>query len=244
MGAARSVRLHHLAPYTGAMKLKPIHCALTLLALPLLTGCNAASRGNLAMPATTAPHYGTFWGGRIPAAMPTEGKVGGLPTYGVPHQLPGRNTWISSFVLTKDPWIFRDSDPYSEGGLAGSGISQVERAQPAQLQSVDVRWHDAVFSNGQGTESWSLLNKRGFISHWWLMIDAVDGAPLSRFSVFSAVVNDTNDDGVLNDKDAVVAILTDGNGRHAEVATPEHMQLAAVHYMPETEMLGFEVRED
>lgn len=196
------------------------------------------------MPATTAPRWSGYGTGRIPTAMPTEGAVEGLGTYGIPFQLPGSETWISSFVITEDPWLFRDPDQFSEGGLAGSGVTQAGSSRPAEFRSIDVRWHDAVFSNGQGTESWSLLNRRGFISNWWLLLDSTEDASFARLSVFSAVIDDTNGDGFLDNMDAAVAIVTDGEGRHIEIATPEHMQLAAVHYLRDTQMLGFEVRED
>ena len=176
--------------------------------------------------------------------MPIDGEVKGLPVHGTPVQLPGRNTWLSSFVITKDARFYRDADPFSEGGLAGSGRAQADRGRPPEFHSVQVRWHDALFSDGRGTESWSLLNKRGFISNWWLMTQYTDEGPVSQINVFSAVVSDTNSDGYLDDKDAAVAILTDGSGRGAQVATPEDMQLTAVHYVADSQMLGFEVRED
>ncbi len=176
--------------------------------------------------------------------MPVEGAVEGLPVHGSPVQLPGHDTWISSFVITKESSIFRNSDPFSMGGLAGSGGSQADQSSPPQLHSIRVRWHDALFSNGRGTDSWSLLNKRGFISNWWIMAEDVDGSPISQFNVFSAVISDTNNDNFLNDKDAAVAIITDGSGRNIQVATPEHMQLVTVRYWADEKMLGFELRED
>ena len=226
------------------MKSKLMILALALSFPPLLTGCTGPYQNSNAMPTSIESYAPSYWGGRVPASMPVEGEVEGLPTYGIPFQLPGSPTWISSFVITEDPGFFRDSDTFSEGGLAGSGAAQADLRRPAEFKSVEVRWHDAVFSNGEGTKSWSLLNRRGYISNWWLLLDSSRGEPTSRLSVFAAVINDTNDDGYLDNLDAAVAIITDADGRHAQVATPAHMQLTAVHYMPGPQLLGFEVRED
>ncbi len=226
------------------MKSSQIILSLALVSLPCFTACTYPSGVKHRMPETTAQFVNRHWSGRVPVAMPVEGPVEGTPVHGVPVQLPGRATWISSFVITKEASIFRDADPFSEGGLAGSGIAHADQNLPPQLHSIDVRWHDALFSNGHGSESWSLLNRRGFISNWWIMAEVVDGFPRTQFNVFSAVVRDTNGDKVLNNKDAGVAIFTDGSGRNIEVATPEDMQLVAVHYRADVKMLGFEVRED
>jgi hypothetical protein len=225
--------------------MKPSHLAflLTLFVAPLLTGCQVQYRQGASIPSTTASHRSNS-SHRVPVAMPVSGEVKGVPTYGIPFRVPGHKTWISSFVITKSRSIFRDSDPFSEGGLAGSGQAAADSIRPHQLRAIDVRWHDAVFTDGRGGKSWSLLDRRGFIAHWWMLVDNSEGRVTTQLSIFSAVIDDTNSDGFLDNKDAAVAILTGGDGRHANMVTPRHMQLAAVRYVPEHKLISFDLRED
>ncbi len=225
------------------MKSSQFAVILSLAAVPFLTGCEVHRLQSGAMPATEVQHWSNSRD-RVPVAMPTTGKVEGVPTYGSPFQLPGHMTWISSLVITKNSSFFRDSDPYSEGGLAGSGMASADAALPPQFRSIEVRWHDAVFTDGRGGDSWPLLGQRGFVSHWWLMLDYTDGVPISQLSIFSAVIDDTNGDGLLDNKDAAVAILTDADGRNPHVVTPRHLQLASMRYMAKSKLIGFEMRED
>ncbi|MDF1838955.1 MAG: hypothetical protein P1V35_13875 [Planctomycetota bacterium] len=225
------------------MKTSQFALILSLASLPFLAGCKVNHLRTGAMPSTEVQHWSNPRD-RVPVAMPASGKVEGVPTYGAPFQLPGHRTWISSLVMTKANSFFRDSDPFAEGGLAGSGTASADAALPPQFRSIDVRWHDAVFTDGRGGDSWSLLGQRGFVSHWWLMLNFTDGVPVSQLSIFSAVIDDTNGDGTLDNKDAAVAILTDGNGRNPKIVTPRHLQLASMRYMAESDLIGFEMRED
>ncbi len=225
------------------MKSSQFAIVLSLITLPFLTGCEIHRMQSGAMPDTQVQHWNQSRD-RVPAAMPTTGEVDGVPTYGTPFQLPGHKTWVSSLVMTKGNSIFRDSDPFSEGGLAGSGTTSANATLPPQFHSIEVRWHDAVFTDGRGGESWSLLGQRGFVSHWWLMLDVADNKATSLLSIFSAVIDDTNGDGFLDDKDAAVAIIADGNGRNPHVVTPRNLQLASMRYMAKSNLIGFELRED
>ena len=181
---------------------------------------------------------------RVPAEMPVSGKVEGIRSYGVPFWIPGTQTWISSLLITKPRGWFRDSDPFSEGGLAARGHTQQDGVADKFMTDLDIRWHNALFVDRSNGEHWSLTDQRAFFSHWWLVLDTADGAPVVQAMVFAATLTDTNGDGKLDNQDATVAVITDADGRHAQAVTPADAQLSTVHYFSGGDYLAFELRYD
>ena len=182
--------------------------------------------------------------GRVPVAMPTEGTIEGLSTYGNPIPVPGHNTWISSFVISKQTSFFRDKDPFDEGGLATQSELASSKGPAFRVASNNIRWHNAALSDRATGESWTLLQGRGFLSRWWSVFSIEDKNPVATMHVFAATIEDTNGDGFLDDKDAAVAILTDGSGRGARIVTPGDAQLSGFGLHDKQGFLTFQLRID
>jgi hypothetical protein len=60
---------------------------------------------------------------------------------------------------------------------------------------------------------------------------------VATFLLFIATTEDTNHDGMLNNLDARVAILTDASGRHPRVITPPDAQVWTTTYDTENDKL-------
>ncbi len=180
---------------------------------------------------------------RVPVAMPTAGEIEGQRTYGVPMQMPGHTTWLSSFVITKHKAFYRDKDPFVEGGLAVDASTKSARPSP-RLITRPIRWHNAAFVDRADGSQWTLLEDRGFLSHWWVVTQPVDNQWVSSLQVFAATIDDTNGDGTLDNKDACVAILVGGDGRNARIVTPRNTQLNTVRLHENAGYVTFELRFD
>gem|GEM_PF-6991358 len=226
----------------GAMNLRNQRLSLLAVFSMACLGCTTPVRSE-----TDGVPGARIWRtppGRVPVAMPIHGPIEGQRTYGVPYPLPGHNTWLASFVITKAKAWYRDGDPFAEGGLAASGASSTTADSEISLREAPIRWHNAAFVDRKTGAHWSLLEDRGFLSRWWVLLEERDGIPVSRIMLFAATLSDTNGDGYLDDEDAAVALLTTGDGHNATVVTPPDAQLHAVHYYAEEDLLVFELRID
>lgn len=210
-------------------------------------------QGRTAMPRTANFGSRPVAQSRVPAAMKTGGEIDGQLTYGSPYRLPGQTSWISSFTVTKSRSLFRDSNPFSEGGLASKGAHYDDgTAPPERLRSAPIGWHNAIFVDRASGEEWPLLKERGFLSKWWMLLEPVpqewkDGEPYVQASsalLFAATLVDSNGDGRLDDRDASTAVMTAGDGRGARPVTPPGTQLSSIGYLAGENALAFSLRLD
>lgn len=205
--------------------------AALLCCLPALTACTATPRHD---PNTISP-------------TTTERPVEGRPTFGEPIAISGHTTVLVPFSIETDKGLFQDSDPYTRGGLRLQGTYASGYPTWVIRAGSNVRWHNAVFRDLATEEAWPVLEGRGIIAEYHVFhhprVEAQD-PPSTRALVFIAVVEDSNRDRVLNDLDARVAILTDGDGRNPRVVTPRDAQVWAVQYNPQTDMLLFQIATD
>lgn len=204
--------------------------ALTSCHIPVLDPSVPLSTGSLGL--------------RTPVPMRPEGPIEGLRTYGAPIKVSGHPVWLSPFVITRPRSIFRDSDPFAEGGTAVQGDSYDDGTEGAWLAMNDVRWQNALFVDRDSGEQWNLLDRRAYVSRWWLVVTQGEGEPVSERMIFAVTVDDTEKDQDLDDQDACVALMTDGAGRDPVVVTPPEAQLAAVRLHAGGRYLSFELRFD
>ena len=186
---------------------------------------------------------------RDPSPMRISGRIDGIPSYGMPFRLPGHATWMTPFVVAQQSSIFRDADPFTKGGLASKSDKDQAFLFQDQLATIPIRWHNALFSTQEDGENWALLDRRGFLSRYWMLVtldEPESDSPelVAAAHLFAATLADTNGDGFLNDKDAAVIVLTDGAGRGGRTVTPPGCQVAAVRYSPEERRLLFDLRFD
>lgn len=157
------------------------------------------------------------------ARTTAHGGIEGRPTLGMPIAIPGRHTCLVPYSLeTRKRW-FEDQDPHAEGLFLGNDSYLVK----PPVRGGSVRWHNAILSDLERGEQWTVLSQRGVIEHWGILgRNPRPGEPfVAEALVFIATLEDSNHDGVLDDRDASVAIVTDGDGRNPRQVTPGAAQV-------------------
>lgn len=181
----------------------------------------------------------------------TERPVEGRPTFGEPIAIPGQTTVLVPFSVETHKSLFQDNDPYTRGGMLAGGMTNSVRYDTWASAGHGTRWHNVVFRDLANGEAWPLLTQRGIISEYQMLMlpqqqiqPNVYEPPLSRAVVFIAVVEDSNSDGLLNDLDARVAILTDADGRRPRIVTPGDAQVWGARFNSDLDTIFFQVATD
>lgn len=165
-------------------------------------------------------------GGYGLAKTPAKGEVEGYPAFGEPFKLPGVTTHVIPFSRTEKKRWYSDEDHFDEGGLAASGERSSLRVR---TMSQPIRWHNAVLHDAETGEQWTLLDRRGVISRFWMKVRPAEGGGHAvRGLLFAVTHDDTNGDGRLDNRDASRALMTDGDGRNPRYVTPTDLQLSDV----------------
>lgn len=170
------------------------------------------------------------------------GPLEGRPTLGMPIAIPGRATCLIPYSLeTRKRW-FEDQDPYEARVADGWYLG----TRQGPLRSGTVRWHNAIVSDQSTGEQWLVLSQRGVIERWAVLGRQArpDEPFVTDAVVFIATLEDSNGDGVLDDRDASVAIVTDGDGRSPRRVTPGDAQVWNYTHDAETSRLYFLVVSD
>ncbi len=200
------------------------------------------------------------------APTTTERRIEGRTTLNMPIPIPGQSTVIVPFAIESEKDWYQTRDPYSAGGMTRSSVYAISAAPAASpsytlnnslgltttlsegnfadqirwsSSGSSVRWHNAILRDMSSGEEWSILDKRAVISSWsWFGSQPRAGAPfVAKFLLFIATLEDTNHDGVLNDLDARVAIITDPAGRHPRIVSPPNAQVWSTAYDSENNKL-------
>lgn len=163
-----------------------------------------------------------------------QGQVQGRPSFSMPIPLPGQSTSIVPFAIEDRKGWFQSDDPFSRGGYADTVYrgAAVASASVSPYYGGSSRWHNAIVHDMKSGEEWPILTTRGVISRYELFArrDRPDQNPVSVALVFIATVQDSNADGSLDDRDASVAIVTDGDGRRPRPVTPPRAQVWSTAY--------------
>jgi hypothetical protein len=202
----------------------------TLVAMCILAGCATQDRRD--------PHTIT--------KTSSAGAVEGRPTLGRAIPVPGQPTVLVPFAVESVKGLFEKDDPYRRSTLYSTVDRSVAGYAFEQPYAQDVRWHNAIFRDLHTGDEWVLLSRRGIISRYEPILQARerDKPPVARALLFTAVLDDTNHDGLLDDLDARVAILTDADGRHPRVVTPPDAQVWSAAYDPQKDIILLYIARD
>lgn len=167
------------------------------------------------------------------ARTSASGVVEGRPSLSMPIPLPGQTTCLIPFAIEDRKGWFEDRDPFTRGGYADTRY-----AGPASVNAMlyssggSSRWHNAIVHDMKTGEEWPVLERRGVISRYEAFIrrDRPEDEPVSVALVFIATVEDSNSDGALDDRDATVAVVADGDGRRPRAVTPARAQVWSSAY--------------
>ncbi|MDX9911511.1 MAG: hypothetical protein RBS39_06750 [Phycisphaerales bacterium] len=170
----------------------------------------------------------------------TDRPLEGDAVFGMPITIPGERVVIVPFVVEEQKYLFEDRDPYTRGGYASA---RMVTAAPLERR---VRWHNAVFHDLASGEQWPLLQRRGVVASMAMLgaYNVQDREPETHGLCFIATMEDTDDNKVLNDRDAAVAIVTDAQGRGARMVMPANVQILSQRYDPTLRALFFDVLRD
>jgi hypothetical protein len=189
------------------------------------------------------------------APTDASGQIEGRTTLGEAIPIPGRSSVLVPFAVETWKGLFQRDDPFQRDSVASKalhGMSGLYDPYVGRSLGGEVRWHNAVLHDLKSGEEWSILQQRGVISQWQVLGKPPRTGPrgeadepfVSRALLFMATIDDTNKDGLLDDRDARVAILTDGDGRKPRIVTARNAQVWNVFYDPELDQIFLRVADD
>lgn len=175
-----------------------------------------------------------------------DAPVIGKPTFGFPLSIPGQGVDLIPFAVQSEKGLFERDDPYRR--VAAVSTSDY----PARLSAGhgglggSVRWHNAIMHDLKTGEQWPILTRRGIIESWSVLAtpEEKERPYRVRAILFIAVIDDTNKDGLLDNLDARVAILTGADGRGGRIVSRPDGQVWSHRYNPATDTLYFSIASD
>ena len=192
--------------------------ALVFVALLPLAACETTYPAGRARP-------------HVMSETPTAKEVEGRATWGEPISIPGHSTWVVPYSRERPAGFFSDWDNFAEGGAASYFLARGAEGSPQSLgwRSGAVRWHNAAVVELESGAQWPLLEQRGVLSRYWMSVGPTGSGQTAATSLlFAATVEDTNDDGILNDLDATRALYCEPDGRNPRFISPEGTQLRGI----------------
>lgn len=221
--------------------MRNVYFAGGLCASALLIGCNSGGRPNDHAPVVTT----------------TEQPMQGRTTLGMPISVLGRSTVIVPFSIEERKGLLDDKDPYSRGGYPATSDMRFMDPSVNKRYSwnsqTSSRWHNAIIRDLSSNQEWTILDRRGVIAQYTMMLnttvtpmrgDVVESVTSCQAILFIATVDDTNGDGSLNDLDANVAILAEGDGRNPRPISPPRAQVWESRFDEETQQVYLLVVSD
>jgi hypothetical protein len=192
-------------------------------------------------------HHSSGIDPRTVATTTATGEIEGRPTLGLPTPIPGQQSLLIPFAVENTKGLFEDDDPYTRGGVdydCSPRTSSISH-QGAGFGG-SVRWHNAIVRDLKTGEQWPILNRRGIIGQWQaLTFQRRPDAPWeTRAILFIAVLEDTNKDGLLDDRDSRQVILADADGRNARLVTAPDAQVWSTQFDAERDTLYLQVATD
>ena len=108
-------------------------------------------------------------------------------------------------------------------------------------------YYNLVFMNKKTGESRPLLAEKGFIGGVYFpekKYDQKDTEIKLTFLLLKIAKTDTNDDGVINEKDASAGFIANMDGSKLTQVTPDHTQMKWWHYDSDSQKLFVEIVHD
>lgn len=236
---------------------RQLNASLVLAALGIgstLTGCSTSSTSPVLGRSTTTAersyaardtNYRQASDDRriSPARMLADGPIEGRRTLGTPIPLDSRNILMIPFAIEDRKGTFDDKDPYNTGAGREStmklGTETYDRSTPPQPRGGEVRWHNVFFHDLDTGEDWALLDTRAVVSHYqtfWTP-DSDGWDKTTDLIVFAVTTIDSDGDNILNDDDARMIYVCDGDGRNPRRISPENAQIIGFRLDPNARRL-------
>jgi hypothetical protein len=178
-----------------------------------------------------------------PARMLAEGTIEGRRTLGTPIGLDNRNILMIPFAIEDKKGTFDDKDPFNTGSGSDAHLKLGTHTFSARTadnpRGGEVRWHNVFFRDLDTGEDWALLDSRGVVSHyqtfWTREGDGWDKT--TDLIVFAVTTVDNDGDNILNDDDARIIYICDGDGRNPKRISPENAQVIGFRLDPDEQRL-------
>lgn len=109
-----------------------------------------------------------------------------------------------------------------------------------------VRFHNVIFYNKNSGRSHLLLNKKAVISSFYFPYEKENekDKPCKKFLLFGISDKDTNGDGIINEKDAIIGYVSDLVGQQLQQITPENTQLIDWRFDKNIDAIFVRVKKD
>lgn len=216
-----------------------------LLSMTVLAGCETGYSSASSSGFSSGPLY-------VASPLPVDGAVEGRPS-------PGRPRWVMGSSLGMVPFAMEKPRGYFEASSYGASGSYAEPAKSEWFKFTPrgTRWHNLLLIDRESGASRLLLDRRGLVLGVDIAATPMEPGPNATdddpdlvpagpppFLMFTVVQQDTNDDGLLDENDASVVYLCDGEGGDLRQITPDGTKVRAWDFDDESHVLYFIVTSD
>ncbi|MEM7726126.1 MAG: hypothetical protein AAF208_07090 [Cyanobacteria bacterium P01_A01_bin.45] len=104
-------------------------------------------------------------------------------------------------------------------------------------------YYNIIFYSKSSGETSLLLNKEAIIKSFDF-IEVTQEDSTQGFWIYKIIENDTNNDNMMNHKDAMIAYISDSSGKNLRKITPDNTQLINWSLIPNQEEIIIKVLED
>jgi len=162
---------------------------------------------------------------------PNSDKTAFWPVYGAPISLPGSQTLLIPLGIDSYDAVNRVSFGLSSGFVSGGSSMSggwFSTSGP-DFDSGNIHWNNVVFYDTKTGESHLLLDRRAVICRYIApQVQDQKVAKAPRYLLFAIADSDTNGDGVINEKDALILYVCDPSGHNLIPVTPAMTQFQNV----------------
>jgi len=218
----------------------------------VLTGCQPTRHQHMASTPTTYSHKEI--NRRVAAPMKISGNMDGRATLGDPHEIPAMAYVMTPFSLEVE------QEAWDRNASHGASASRyhAQTSKDNFLEKIiypsprSVMWHNAFFTNLETLESHKLLDERKpIVGYWYPRLfepspeDPDKQVPVAPpFLLFEIADYDTNDNQLLDPRDAQRVYLSNADGTDIKAITPKYTQASNYVYRKDQGMLLIAVIHD
>lgn len=156
----------------------------------------------------------------------------------------GRNP--EEIVVYSNPIVMEDSEYIMIPVRLKDKKSGFGKSRLSEYASYRGRYNNIIFYNKNNGQSHLLLNKKAIISSFYFpnKKEYEKDKPVLKFLLFGISENDTNGDGIINERDAVIVYLSDLAGKNLQQITPKNTQLIDWEIDENSDMIFLRIRKD
>ena len=185
---------------------------------------------------------------KIPSRLEVGRQATGEVVVGMPITLPGLDHAMLPVTLEHfKGWFEPDTHHGQSAGESMKHVSSANHFFSYGSSNRNVHWHNVIFHDLKSDQTRTLLSHTALISGYQLLGKAPETKEDTYRAdclVFSISDTDTNGDGVIDTDDAVIAYVSDVDGKNPHAVTPQGSKLTHLKYLPDYKLIYLVVIED